>query len=77
MRTTTVSDDLYSALEAAANRSGRAVPDLVSEAISAWLAEAAMDDAERAEIDLARVEAAEAGGVEFEAFFRDILPGQE
>lgn len=73
MKTMSVDDALYSALEAASGRSGRPVQDLVNEAIESWLAEAAMDEAERAVIEAARVEAAEQGGVEFESFFDDLL----
>lgn len=73
MKTMSLDDSLYSALEAAAGRSGRPVQELVNEAIESWLAEAAMDDAEYAAIEDARVEAAEQGGVEFESFFDDLL----
>ncbi len=73
MQTLTVSDDLYSALEEVSTRSGRPVPELVSEAIKSWLVEAEIDDAERLEIEAARTEAAEQGGVEFEAFFAEVL----
>ena len=73
MKTMSVDDSLYSALEAASDRSGRSILELVNEAIESWLAEAAMDDAEYAAIEAARVEAAEQGGVEFESFFDDLL----
>ena len=69
MKTLTVTDSLYLALEEAANRSGRPVSDLLSEAIEAWLVDDEMDDAERREIEEARTEVAEQSGVEFEAFF--------
>lgn len=69
----TLNDNLYSALEEEADRSGRTVNDLVTEAIEAWLADLDLDEGERAEIELARSEAAEQGGVEFEAFFDDLL----
>ena len=69
MKTLTVTDSLYLALEEAANRSGRPVSDLLSEAIEAWLVDDEMNDAERREIEEARTEVAEQGGVEFEAFF--------
>ncbi len=72
MKTTIVDDQLYGALEAAARRSGRQVPEVVNEALTSWLADAAMDDAERDLIEEARVEATEQGGVEFEAFFDDL-----
>ncbi|GEM_PF-1045836 len=73
MKTMTVDDGLYGTLEMAADRNGRPVQELVNEAIVSWLADAAMDDAERATIEQARAEAVEQGGVEFEAFL-DQLP---
>ena len=73
MKTLNVTDSLYSSLEEVADRSGRPIQDLVSEAIETWLAEADMDDAERHEIETARAEAADMGGAEFEPFFAEIL----
>ena len=73
MKTMTVDDGLYGALEAAADRKGRPVQELVKEAIVSWLADTAMDDADHAAIEKARAEAAERGGAEFEAFFDEIL----
>ena len=73
MKTLTVADELYSALEEAANRSGQTVSDLVMEAIQIWLDDVAADEADREEIEAARSEAAEQGGVEFEAFFSGLL----
>lgn len=73
MKTMTVDDGLYTALEAAADRNGRPVQELVNEAIGLWLADTAGDEADHAAIESARAEAAEQGGVEFEAFF-DSLP---
>ena len=73
MKTMTVADDLYLALETAAGHSGRSVEELVNEAISSWLADAAMDDAEYGAIEMARAEVAEQGGVEFEGFFDELL----
>lgn len=77
MKTLAVADSLYAALEAAADRNGRPVQDLVSEAIQTWLADAGMDDAECGEIEAAQAEATEVGGVEFEAFFAEILGERE
>ncbi|MXZ67593.1 MAG: hypothetical protein F4Z17_01015 [Acidimicrobiia bacterium] len=74
MKTMTVDDGLYTALEAAADRNGRPVQELVNEAIGSWLADTAADEVDHAAIENARAEAAEQGGVEFEAFF-DSLPG--
>ena len=50
---------------------------LVNEAIESWLAEAELDDTEHAAIEEARAEAAEQGGIEFEAFFDELLGGQD
>ena len=74
MKTVTVDDGLCTALEAAADRNGRAVQELVNEAIGSWLADEAADEADHATIESARGEAAEQGGIEFAAFF-DSLPG--
>jgi hypothetical protein len=73
MKTMTVDDGLYGALEAAADRQGSTVQDLVKEAIVSWLADTAMDDSDRAAIEKARAEAVELGGAEFEAFFDELL----
>ena len=73
MKTMSVDDDLYGALQAAAGRDGRPVQELVTEAIVSWLADAAMDEADHAAIEAARREAAEQGGLEFEAFFDELL----
>ena len=77
MKTMPVDDGLYGALEMAADRNGRPVQELVNEAILSWLAEEAMDDAEWAAIEQARVEAVEQGGVEFEAFFDQLLENRD
>ena len=47
MKTLTVTDELYSALEEAANRSGQTVSDWVLEAIQIWLDDVAADEADR------------------------------
>ena len=72
-RTMTVTENLYLALEEEAARTGRTVSDLVTEALEGWLADCELDEAERAEIEAARAEAAEQGGVEFEKFFSELL----
>ena len=69
MKTMILEDGLYGALEAIAGRRGRQVQELANEAIATWLADEAMDDADYAAVEQARVEAAQQGGVEFEAFF--------
>ena len=73
MKTMSVDDGLYGALEAASNRDGRPIEELAAEAIASWLADATLDEADQAAIEAARHEAAEQGGVEFEDFF-DKLP---
>ena len=73
MKTMTLDDGLYVALEAAAGRDGRPVQELVNEAIASWLADAATDEADHAAIEQARAEVAQEGGVEFEAFFDELL----
>ncbi len=77
MKTLTVTDNLYSALEEAADRSGRPIQELVSEAVQTWLDDEAMGGAEHDEVELARAEADEQGGVEFEAFFAGILENRD
>ena len=72
MKTLTVTDELYSALEEVANRSGQTVSDLVFEAIQVWLDDVAADEADREKIEAARSEAAAKGGVEFEAFLSNL-----
>ena len=72
MKTLTVTDEMYSALEEAANRSGQTVSDLVSEAIQVWLDDVAADEADREKIEAAGLEAAEKGGVELEAFLSNL-----
>ena len=69
MKTMTVDDSLYGALEAAADRDRRPVHELLNEAIESWLADTALDDADHSAIVRSRAEAAEQGGVESEAFF--------
>ena len=73
MKTIPVDESLYGALEAAADRDGRPVQELLNEAIESWLADAALDDADRSVIERSSLEAAELGGVESEAFFHGLL----
>ena len=69
MKTMTVDEGVYGALETIATNSGRSVQELVNEAITHWLTDAEADQADHAAIEKARAEAASQGGVEFEAFF--------
>ena len=73
MKTLTLDDNLYSALEEEAHRVGCTVGELLSDAVSYWLSDAVLDDAERAEIESARAEAAEKGGIEVDEFFDQLL----
>lgn len=73
MKTLMMEDDLYEALEGEAHKVGCTVGELVAEAVSSWLADAELDEGERAEIDTARAEAAEVGGVEADEFFDRLL----
>ena len=73
MITMSVDDEVYRALEAAADRNGRPIQELVEEAIMSWLADAAMDDADHDKIEHAQAEAAKRGGIKFEAFFDELL----
>ncbi len=70
--TAVVDDRLDRVLEAAARRKRKQVPEPVNEALPSRRADAAMDDADHDLIEQARVEAAEQGGVEFEAFFDEL-----
>ena len=76
MKTMSVDDSQYLALQEAALRSDRSIQELISEAIELWLVETEMDDADHSAIEDARTEAAEQGGVEFEEFFDGLLEGQ-
>ena len=69
MKTLAMEDDIYIALEEEASKVGWTVSEMVVEAI----ADTKLDERERAEIESARAEAADMGGVEAEAFFDQIL----
>ena len=73
MKTLALEDGLYAALEEEAQRVGCTVGGIVSEAVSSWLADAELDQNERSEIESARVEAAEVGGMEADEFFDQLL----
>ncbi len=76
MKTLLLTDSLYSALTEVTDRSGRAVQDIAVEAIEAWLADLEPDVEERQEIEIARAEADEKGGTEFEEFFAEVFGEQ-
>lgn len=73
MKTVAVDDSLYGALEAASDRDGRPVHELLNEAIESWLVDAATDDGDYSAIERSRHEAAGQGAVEFEQFFEELL----
>ena len=73
MKRVAVDDSLFGALEAASDRDGRPVQELLNEAIESWLVDAATDDGNYSAIERSRLEAAGQGGVEFEGFFDELL----
>ena len=77
MKTLTVTDEMLSVIEQAANRSGQTVSDLVLEAIQVLLDDVAAEEADREEIEAARSEAAVKGSIEFDAFFANLLGNED
>ena len=77
-RMTVVFDDeeLYTELKVAAARTGRHAKDLVAEAVREWL-ETKEDEELRQDLDEARTEWENQGGIEAQAFFRRMQPGTE
>ena len=65
-------DALTAAVEAEAVLSGRTVQDVMVEALKQWLADSDLDERERANIEEARCEHNELGGVEAREFFDDL-----
>ena len=63
MKTLTLDDKLYSALEEYSEETGRPISDLAAEAIESWLL---------AEIEAAEREHQEKGGMEAGEFFRNL-----
>ena len=72
MKTLTLDDELYFALEEQAQATGRAVADLAAEAIESWLSDAELDEEELAEIEAAERDWQENGGMEAGEFFREV-----
>ena len=62
MKTLTLDDRLYSALEEQAETTGRAIDELATEAIELWLAVGDLDEEELAEIEAAVRDWEENGG---------------
>ena len=72
MKTLTLNDKLYSALEEYSEETGRPISDLAAEAIESWLSDEELDEAELAEIEAAEREYQEKGGMEAGEFFRSL-----
>lgn len=72
MKTLTLDDKLYLALEEEAVKIGRPIRELLAEAIEHWLLDAELDEAEGGEIKAADREWRENGGVEASEFFGSI-----
>ena len=62
---------LYTALKVASARTGRHAKDIIAEAVTEWL-EASEDEELQADLEQARDEWAQQGGVEASEFFRDL-----
>ncbi len=77
-RMTVVFDDeeLYTELKVAVARTGRHAKDIVAEAVREWL-ETKEDEELRQDLDEARNEWENQGGIEAQAFFRRMQPGTE
>ena len=75
-RMTVIFEDeaLYTALKVAAARKGRHAKDSIAEAVTEWL-EASEDEELKADLDEARDEWAQKGGVEASEFFSDLKTG--
>ena len=70
-------ESLYQAVRAAATKTERSVQDIVAEALEQWLAEVDTDEQDQAEIEAARREWREKGGVEAHEFFRRLNDAEE
>lgn len=72
-RMTVIFEDeaLYTALKVAAAGSGRHAKDIIAEAVTEWL-EAREDEELQADLEQARDEWAQQGGVEASEFFSDL-----
>ncbi len=72
MKTLSIDDKLYSALQERSEETERPIGELVSEAIQSWLSDEELDEAELADIEAAEREYQEKGGMEAGAFFRSL-----
>ena len=70
-------ENLYQAVRAAATKTERSVQDIVAEALEHWLADADMDEHDGAEIEAARREWREKGGIEAHEFFDKLRAEEE
>ena len=77
-RMTVVFDDeeLYTELKVVAARTGRHAKDIVSDAVREWL-ETKEDEELRHDLNEARIEWENRGGIEAQDFFRRTQPGVE
>ncbi len=72
MKTLTLNDKLYSALEEYSEETGRPISELAAEAIESWLSDEELDEAELAEIEAVERDWQENGGMEAGEFFRSL-----
>ncbi len=72
MKTFTLDDKLYTALEEEAVKVGRPVGELLTEAVEQWLLDAELDEADLGAIESADREWREKGGVEASEFFASV-----
>ncbi|MCE2458601.1 MAG: ribbon-helix-helix protein, CopG family [Dehalococcoidia bacterium] len=72
MKTLTLDDKLYTALEEEAIKVGRPVGELLTEAVEQWLLDAELDESELGEIESADREWRKHGGVEASEFFATV-----
>lgn len=76
MKTLTLDDRLYTALEEESAKAGRPISELLTEAVEQWLLDAELDETERGEIQAADREWRESGGVEASEFFASVARRQ-
>ena len=72
MKTLTLDDKLFLALEEEAVKTGRPVDELLTEAVEQWLLDAELDEGELTELEAADREWREKGGVEASEFFASV-----
>ena len=72
MKTLTLDDKLYTALEEESVKAGRPIRELLTEAVEQWLLDAELDEAELSKVQAADREWCESGGVEASEFFDSV-----